>query len=131
MEISSALPFPSEVVELIAEYAAEDVLDTLEWEATFGTTTIYRTKHILTYGGGLEGGYVYFYKEREAGWYEWERDWFRPPTYTKVDGLMLQRVDADGVEYLAVAPHGFEYQGGVEITILDDDLMQEMDGDDE
>jgi hypothetical protein len=131
MEISSALPFPSEVVELIAEYAAEDVLDTLEWEATFGTTTIYRTKHIITYGGGPEGGYVYFYKEREAGWYEWERDWFGPPTYTKVDGLMLQRFDADGVEYLAVAPHGFEYQGDVEITILDDDLMQEMDGDDE
>jgi hypothetical protein len=131
MEIFSELEFPSEVVELIAEYAAEDVLDTLEWEATCGTTTIYRTKHVLTYGGGPEGGYVYFYKEREAGWYEWERRWGRPPTYTKVDGLMVQKFDEDCVEYLAVAPQDFEYNGDADIHILDDDLMQEMDGDDE
>ena len=41
--------------------------------------------HYITHGGGPEGGYVYFYREREAGWYKWERDWLRPPTYTKLE----------------------------------------------
>ena len=56
MEILDELNLPSEIAERIAEYAEEeDVLDTLDWEAVCGTTIIYRTKHVLTYGGGPEG----------------------------------------------------------------------------
>jgi hypothetical protein len=127
MEILNELNLPSEIVQRIAEYAEEDVLDTLDWEAVCGTTIIYRTKHVLTYGGGPEGGYVYLYKEREAGWYEWRRDWGTPPTYTKVDGMLVQRFDEQDVELIAVAPYDFEYDGEEDIHILHDDLMQELD----
>ena len=34
-----------------------------------GYTMIYMTKHLVTYTGGGEGGYVYFYTERRTGWF--------------------------------------------------------------
>ncbi len=34
----------------------------------YGSVNIYKTEHVVTYGGGPEGGYVYFYKERDPGW---------------------------------------------------------------
>ncbi|MFM7989092.1 MAG: hypothetical protein ACKPKO_58240, partial [Candidatus Fonsibacter sp.] len=40
-----------------------------------GIKFIYKTKHIVLYDGGPEGGYVYFYKERRPIWYRWERNW--------------------------------------------------------
>ena len=51
----------------------------IEWEAVYGSTTIYATQRFITHGGGPGGGYVYFYRERPAGWYRWERSWGAPP----------------------------------------------------
>jgi hypothetical protein len=48
---------PEGVVEQIAELIPED--PEIEWETTYGSTVIWRTKHFITYGGGPEGGYVY------------------------------------------------------------------------
>ena len=85
-----------------------------------------RLKHFLTYGGGPEGGYVYFYKEREPGWYAWTRDWGTPPTYTKLDGVLVQKFE-DYVEYVSVVPYDFEPtdEENEEITILDKFVMEE------
>ena len=123
-EIVDALPM--DIIEGILEYAQET--DDIEWEAVCGSTRIYRTNHVLTYGGGPEGGYVYFYKEREAGWYRWERDWGTPPTYTRIDGVLAQKFE-DDIEYVAVVPNDFQYDGEEDISILDDYIMQEGDDD--
>ena len=72
------------------------------------------------------GGYVYFYREREAGWYKWERGWFQEPTYTKVDGQVARWWD-DGVERIGVVPHDYETDDDEDITIMDDDIMQQRD----
>ena len=77
----------------------------IEWEAVYGSTTIYGTQHFITHGGGLEGGYVYF-RERPAGWYRWERSWGTPPTYTKLGGVLIQRFE-DNQEYVAHVSEDF------------------------
>ena len=123
-EIVDALPM--DIIESILEYAQDT--DDIEWEAVCGSTRIYRTNHVLTYGGGPEGGYVYFYKEREAGWYRWERDWGTQPTYTRIDGVLAQKFE-DDIEYVAVVPNDFQYDGEEDISILDDYIMQEGDDD--
>jgi hypothetical protein len=56
----------------------------VERNTVYGITITYETKRFLTYDGGPEGGFVYFYRERSAGWYGWERDWETEPTYTKI-----------------------------------------------
>ena len=48
-----------ELIDRIHDYIPADV-DEIEWETLYGWTMIYQTKHYLTYGGGPEGGYVYF-----------------------------------------------------------------------
>ena len=37
----------------------------VDWEVIGGFTMLYKTKHLVTYSGGGEGGYVYFYLERQ------------------------------------------------------------------
>ncbi len=54
----------------------------MDWKTVYGIVNIYKSKHIVTYGGGPEGGYVY--KERDPGWYRWRRTWFQSPAYTKM-----------------------------------------------
>jgi len=95
---------------------------------SFSITVIWRTKHFITYGGGPEGGYVYFYRERERGWYKWERGWFQEPTYTKVDGQVAIWFD-DGVERIAVVPHDYEPDEDEDIIICSDE-WSEMISDD-
>ena len=54
-------------------------VDDFEIETLFGFTHIYGTKHYITYGGGPEGGFVYFTSEGQkgrGGWYRWHRDWY-------------------------------------------------------
>jgi hypothetical protein len=114
---------PEGLAEQIAEYAAPDV----EWETVYGSKMIWRTKHFITYDGGPEGGYVYFYKEREAGWYKWERGWFQPPTYTEVDGQIAIWWDDDRVERIGVVPHDYEPDEDKNIVIMDDEIMQGLD----
>ncbi len=47
----------------------------VEWEEVYGSCLIWRTKRIITYGGGPEGGYVCLFREHELGWYRWTRAW--------------------------------------------------------
>ena len=76
-------------------------LDNFELETLFGFTNIYGTKHYITYGGGPEGGFVYFTSRRrgKGGWYKWHRDWFKRAVYTKVvEGQVAFLMHADGSE---------------------------------
>ena len=100
----------------------------VEWENVYGSVKIYETKHTITYGGGPEGGYVYFYREREPGWYAWERKWGEPPSYTRIYSMLVMRFE-DDVEQVAVVPLDFEPtdEENEEITILDTDLMESQD----
>ena len=112
--------FPDAIVDNIAAYAAPEI----EWETVYGSTMIYKTKHIITYGGGPEGGYVYFYKEREPGWYAWERDWFKPPSYQKVDGQIAIWWD-DRTERIGLVPHDYEPDEDEDITIMSAEIMED------
>ena len=117
---------PDEVVDNIEAFMPED--PEYEWETVYGSTRIYQTNHTITYGGGPEGGYVYFYREREPGWYSWHRDWGTEPTYTKIDGKLIQTFD-DYVEKVAVVPLDWEPndEENEDITILDDYIMESQD----
>ena len=55
-----------ELIDRIHDYIPADV-DEMEWETLYGWTTIYQTKHYITYGGGPEGGYVYFFESVRQG----------------------------------------------------------------
>ena len=55
-----------ELIDRIHDYKPADV-DELEWETLYGWTMIYQTKHYITYGGGPEGGYVYFLESGSQG----------------------------------------------------------------
>ena len=48
-----------ELIDRIYDYIPADA-DDIEWETLYGWITIYQTKHYITYGGGPEGGYVYW-----------------------------------------------------------------------
>ena len=111
--------FPDDIAVNIAEYIPPPI----EWTTVYGSTKIYQTKHIVTYGGGPEGGFVYFYREREAGWYSWDRGWFQQAVYTKVDGKIAIWWD-DDVERIGVVPHDYEPDEDEDIRIMDDDIMQ-------
>ena len=73
----------------------------VEWAEIAGYTMIYKTKHLQTYSGGPEGGYVYFYKERLPGWYRWNRSWNREPTCAFIDdGIVAGKWSGDA-EYIS------------------------------
>jgi hypothetical protein len=116
--------FPEGVAENIVEFIPEQ--EDVAWETVYGTTTIYRIKHFITYGGGPEGGYVYFFRERASGWYSWHRDWFKEPVYTKLDGQVLAIWWDDGVERAGVVPLDYEPDEDEDITVLDNDHMEYM-----
>ena len=113
---------PEGIVDHIAGLIPED--PEIEWETVYGSTMIHKTKHFITYGGGPEGGYVYFYREREAGWYKWERGWFQQPTYTKLDGTIAIWWD-DDVERIGVVPNDYEPPEDEDITIMTADFMED------
>ena len=115
--------FPEELIDHIAALMPED--HRIEWETVYGATLIYRTKHFVTYGGGPEGGYVYFYREREPGWYSWHRDWGTEAKYTKLDGKLIQTFE-DYVEKVAVVPNDWEPEENEaeDITVLDEWVME-------
>ena len=115
--------FPEGIAENIADFILPPPI---EWTTVYGSTKIYQTKHIVTYGGGSEGGFVYFYREREAGWYSWGRGWFQPAVYTKVDGKIAIWWD-DDVERIGVVPHDYEPDEDEDIRVMDDDIMQHED----
>ena len=124
MSVALSTILPLDIVSRISDFAQRH--QTFNWETVYGSTVIYKTKHILTYGGGPEGGYVYFYREREPGWYAWERTWGTAPTYTKLEGLLVQKFE-DDIEYVSVVPPDYEpeEEDDAEITILDKYVMEE------
>ena len=74
-----------------------------------------KVKHYLTYGGGPDGGVVYFtnrgyYDFRKSGWYVWHRDWGVAATYLKVpDGLDVLYYDNDGAENVKLVTGDYEF----------------------
>ena len=69
---------PLDIVDRIADLVPRPRPE-VEWETLYGITTNYETKHFITYGGGPEGDFVYFCRERSAGLYRWERNWGTEP----------------------------------------------------
>jgi len=125
--------FDELVVERIQDFLPEDPPDPFEdFDRLYGTVQIYQTKHYVTHSGGPEGGFVYFYREREAGWYRWSRNWGTPPAYTKLEtGVVLMVSYPDGSERIGIAPDNWEevYDIGEDIFVLigDNETMQDMD----
>ena len=102
MTLAFANVFHDSILQNIQDFIPEQ---TIEWQTLYGKCRIYQTDHFITYGGGPEGGYVYFYREREAGWFYKHRDWLEKPAYTKIeDGIVVFRIDDDGCEFVYVAP---------------------------
>ena len=71
MSVALSTILPLDIVSRISEFAQRH--HTFNWETVYGSTVIYKTKHVSTYGGGPAGEYVYFYREREPDWYASER----------------------------------------------------------
>ncbi len=128
MSVAFASIFDSNVVEnIVSFYQTRPEID---WETVYGSCTIYRTKHYITYGGGPEGGFVYLFREHEAGWYRWHRDWGTVVSHTRVEDGVVAFNHADGGEQIGVLPHDWEdydwddYEG--EMAVMGDDVMQEQ-----
>ena len=121
MTMAFANVFDDSIIQNIQDFLPQRLMI---WETLYGKCRIYQTDHYITYGGGPEGGYVYFYREREAGWYSWNREWFQQLTYTKIeDGIVVFRIDEDGCEFVAAVSHMWEYdQDDDEIIIIGDDV---------
>ena len=127
MTLAFANVFDDSILQNIQDFIPQE---TIEWDNLYGKCHIYRTDHYITYGGGPEGGYVYFYREREPGWYSWNRGWLGKPTYAKIEGVVVFRIDEDGSECIAVVPNGrWEYEADEDETIIvgDHDEMQGRD----
>ncbi len=76
----------------------------MDREPVYENGIIYKTNHLLTYGGGPEGGYVYFYKEKDPGWYRWHQTWFQPPTHTKIFTGQVATKFQEKCEYIGALP---------------------------
>ena len=86
----------------------QNIQDFIHWEEKAGYTMICKTRHVQTYSGGPEGGWVYFYKERRPGWYWWNRSWGREPCYAYTDdGIVAVKWTAK-VKYIGVLPDNYE-----------------------
>ena len=126
MTLAFANVFDDSILQKNQDFIPQQIM---LWETLYGKCRIYQTDHFITYGGGPEGGYVYFYREREAGWYSWHRDWHTGTTYIKLDDrrVVVFRIDEDGCEFVAAVSHMWEYdQDDDEIIIIGDDV--EMQG---
>ena len=117
----NALPTP--VVLNVAAFVP------IDRDSLYGNTTIDGVKHFVTYGGGPEGGYVYFPGQ---GWKKWHRDWFQEASYAKVQhGQVAFLINADGSEEIAVIPFDWgdeaTYDLAETVIIADDAFMEEFD----
>jgi hypothetical protein len=95
-----------------------------DWKTLYGTVKISGVKHLLTYGGGGEGGFVFFYQSQAPGWHTWDRNWFKPPSYQKIDDRIYIKWE-DGAEYIARVPENAELTFGEdeEVMELTEELM--------
>ena len=95
------------------------------WEEIHGSQVIKRRHHYVTYGGGPEGGFVYSY----GSWHSWNREWFEPPTYTKLDGELV--ADESG-NFLKEVPVDYQLADGEDWLSKEYcNLMSESDEEDE
>ncbi len=102
MALAFANVFDDSVIQNIQDFVPQQ---TIKWEFLHDKVCEWETDHYITYGGGPEGGYVYFYREREPGWYSWNRELFQEPTYTKIDeGQVVFSITEDGSEFIVVVP---------------------------
>ncbi len=90
---------------------------------------IWRTKRIIPYGGGPEGGYVYLFREHELGWHRWTRSWGSRPSYEMaLGGQVVMRLH-DHVERVGVLPENWEDHrwgdGEQEVFVLTHEQMQD------
>jgi hypothetical protein len=74
----------------------------IEWEQIYGHTNINGTRHLITYGGGGDGGYVYFAKSHAPGRWAWSRNWFQPPQYVKIEENVFVKWEG-GIEYITTS----------------------------
>ena len=74
MTLAFANVFDDSILQNIQDFIPQRFTD---WETLYGKCRTYETDHYITYGGGppQAGWYVYFYRERETGWYYWHREW--------------------------------------------------------
>ena len=126
MTLAFASIFDDTIIQNIQDFLPQE---TIEWDNLYGKCRIYHTDHYITYGGGPEGGFVYFYREREPGWYSWHRGWMEKPTYVKIEGVVVFRINEEGSEFIAAVPNGTEIEEGEDETIIfgDHDEMQGRD----
>ena len=129
MSIALMPLFEPSIIDLIYDFIPMDEED--EWETLYGCTEIYETLHSRTSGGGPEGGYVFFYREREQGWYRWSRTWGEGPTYERItSGQVAFRHRQDEDEKIMVLPDNYEelgYGDDDDIMIMDNRFMIEQD----
>ena len=123
--------FDSGVVNNISAFVP---VDEFEIDTLFGFTHIAGVKHYITYGGGPEGGFVYFASQRpgKSSWFKWHRDWFKETVYTKIrEGQVAFLIHADGSEQIAILPDSWDRTVNLEalaetVIIADDFHMQEQ-----
>ena len=97
----------------------------VEWVEVAGWQMIYKAKHIV-FIWNVKGGYVYFYKERQPGWYRWSKIWGREPVYTYIDGGVVAVRWLDDIEYMGVLPMDYDQYdwSDEDIIIMADIYMQ-------
>jgi len=128
-----AVALLSVIDESIVENFQEIIPPDFEWVTLYVAERIYQTKYYITYCGGPEGGYVYFYKERAAGWYKWHKDWFREPEYAKLEEgtVVAVIIKEDGSEQIGIVPENWEeeveFDEGWTVIIGHDYTMQTRD----
>ena len=123
--------FESGVVNNILAFVP---VDNFEIDTLFGFTHIAGVKHYITYGGGPEGGFVYFASQRpgKSSWFTWHRDWFKEAVYTKVKkGQVAFLMHSDGSEHITILPDNWDTEVDLEalaetVIIADDFYMQEQ-----
>ena len=123
--------FDSNVVANIAAFVP---VEEFEIGPLFGFTHFAGVKHYITYGGGPEGGFVYFTSQRpgKSSWFTWHRDWFKEAVYTKVKkGQVAFLMHSDGSEQITILPDNWEREVDLEalaetVIIADNCFMQEQ-----
>ena len=119
---------------VVANIMALVPVDDFEIDTLFGFTHVAGVKHYITYGGGPEGGYVYFASQRpgKSSWFKWHRDWFKEPVYTKIlEGQVAFLLHSDGSEQITILPERWDTEVDLEalaetVIIADHGFMQDQ-----
>ncbi len=91
MTIALAGLFNDQLVENIVSFY--NPCPEAEWAQVCGSTAIPRTTHSVTYGGGVDGGFCYLFREHEPGLCRWDKigtagrlmRWFQMASSGKMD----------------------------------------------